>query len=120
MKRRLSSKLSRSAVFALTVAAVAPLAVAGPVGGRAAHAQPADAVTEVARQRYREGVKAYEAGRYEDARSAFLQAYALKRVPAVLLNLGQSELRTVPPRLEEAGKVSMVVTGHSFADTVLH
>ena len=33
-----------------------------------------DAVTEVARQRYEEGVKAYDSGRFEDARSAFLQA----------------------------------------------
>jgi hypothetical protein len=53
-----------------------------------------DPVTEVARQRYEEGVKAFDAGRYEEARSAFLQAYALKRHPAVLLNLGLSELRS--------------------------
>jgi len=64
---------------------------------RTAAAQPAgqaDSVTQIARQRYNDGVKAYDAGRYEDARQAFLQAYALKRHPAVLLNLGQSELRS--------------------------
>jgi hypothetical protein len=60
-----------------------------------------DAVTEVARQRYEEGVKAFDTGRFEDARSAFLQAYALKRHPAVLLNLGQSELRS--GHYEDAG-----------------
>src|SRR5262249_18993268 len=60
-----------------------------------------DSVTVVARQRYTEGVAAYDAGRYEDARAAFLQAYALKHHPAVLLNLGQSELRSNHP--EDAG-----------------
>ena len=66
-----------------------------PLAERSALAQqPADSVTQIARQRYNEGVKAYDAGRFEDARTAFLQAYALKRHPAVLLNLGQSELRS--------------------------
>lgn len=61
----------------------------------------ADPVTEVARQRYQDGVKAFDAGRYEDARAAFLQVYSLKRHPAVLLNLGQSELRSL--HHEDAG-----------------
>ena len=65
-----------------------------PLAERSAHAQAADAVTEVARQRYQEGVKAFDAGRFEDARAAFLQAYALKRHPAVLLNLGLSEVKS--------------------------
>jgi hypothetical protein len=65
-----------------------------PLAERAAHAQGADAVTEVARQRYQEGVKAFDAGKFEDARAAFLQAYALKRHPAVLLNLGLSEVKS--------------------------
>jgi hypothetical protein len=73
--------------------------VSSPVS--APHALAQDAVTEVARQRYEEGVKAFDTGRYEDARSAFLQAYALKRHPAVLLNLGQSELRS--GHYEDAG-----------------
>ncbi len=55
---------------------------------------PSDGVTEVARQRYQEGVKAFDAGRYEDARAAFFQAYALKRTPAILLNIGLSELKS--------------------------
>lgn len=57
-----------------------------------AHAQ--DATTEMARQRFQEGVRFYDAGQYEKARAAFLQAWALKRHPAVLLNLAQSELRS--------------------------
>jgi tetratricopeptide (TPR) repeat protein len=64
----------------------------------AAHAQGAPPAGEqakaIARQRYNEGVAAYDAKRYEEARTAFLQAYAITHVPAVLLNLGQSELRS--------------------------
>ena len=65
-----------------------------PLGPSEAYAQATDPVTALARERFLEGVKAYDAGHYEDARSLFLQAYALKRHPAVLLNLGQAELKT--------------------------
>jgi hypothetical protein len=83
-------KTARSALFcllALTAPAFIPSLPAG-----VAHAQ--DQVTTMARERFVEGVKAYDAGRYEEARTLFLQAYALKRHPAVLLNLGQSELKS--------------------------
>src|SRR5262245_55943067 len=95
MKRRVlaaASVLSLALPSLLTDAGLGSLPFSGPV----ALAQPAasDPVTEAARIKYQEGVKAYEAGKYEDARSAFLQAYALKRVPAVLLNLGQSEIKS--------------------------
>ena len=53
-----------------------------------------DAMIEMARERFQEGVKYYDEKQYEKARAAFLQAYALKRHPAVLLNLAQSELRS--------------------------
>lgn len=56
------------------------------------HAQT-DGETEVARQRFREGVAHYDRQDYEKARLAFLQAYLLKPHHAVLLNLAQSELR---------------------------
>ncbi|UQA56130.1 PEGA domain-containing protein [Polyangium aurulentum] len=88
---------TRACVTALFLSLTAPALLATPL----AHAQGADPVTEVARQRYEDGVKAFDAGRFEDARTAFLQAYALKRHPAVLLNLGQSELRSNHP--EDAG-----------------
>jgi len=95
MKRRVlvaASVLSLALPSLLTDAAVGSLSF----GGSVALAQPApsDPVTEAARQKYQQGVKAFEAGKFEDARSAFLQAYALKRVPAVLLNLGQSEIKS--------------------------
>jgi len=61
------------------------------VGG--AQQAQGDNETEIARQRFREGVAHYDRQDYEKARMAFLQAYLLKPHPAVLLNLAQSELR---------------------------
>jgi tetratricopeptide (TPR) repeat protein len=63
-----------------------------PLSSSTALAQ-SDGETEVARQRFREGVAHYDRQDYEKARLAFLQAYLLKPHPAVLLNLAQSELR---------------------------
>jgi tetratricopeptide (TPR) repeat protein len=63
-----------------------------PLTSGTAHAQ-SDGETEVARQRFREGVAHYDRQDYEKARLAFLQAYLLRPHPAVLLNLAQSELR---------------------------
>jgi hypothetical protein len=51
----------------------------------------------MARQRFREGVQYYDQHQFEKARLAFLQAYALKPHPSVLLNLAQSELRSGHP-----------------------
>jgi hypothetical protein len=67
-------------------------------------AQPADndATTVQARARFKEGVEAFDKGRYEEARLAFLQAYTLKKHPAVLLNLAQSTAKSNRP-LEAAG-----------------
>lgn len=53
-----------------------------------------DPMIKMARERFQEGVKYYDQKRYEEARAAFLQAYALKKHPAVLLNLAQSEVRS--------------------------
>ena len=84
--------LARGSVLA---GAFTVLTLTLPTTPALAQAPPAaDSVTLIARQRYNEGVKEFDAGRFEDARAAFLQAYALKHHPAVLLNLGQSELRS--------------------------
>lgn len=61
--------------------------------GSPALAQSDDSV-EMARQHFREGVDFYDQREYDKARLAFLQAYALKPHPSVLLNLAQSELRS--------------------------
>jgi hypothetical protein len=49
--------------------------------------------TAMARARFKEGVAYYDKGQYELARASFLQAYALKKHPAILLNLGWSCLK---------------------------
>lgn len=81
------------------LAGIAPGWLAESLGPTAAHAQ--DKVTELAREKFKEGVKAYDSGQFEQARTLFLQAYALKRHPAVLLNLGQSEMKA--GYVEDAG-----------------
>jgi hypothetical protein len=58
-----------------------------------AHADD-EATTAIARERFKEGVQFFDQKLYDKARAAFVQAYALKRHPAVLLNLAQSELRS--------------------------
>jgi hypothetical protein len=52
--------------------------------------QTDDPTSATARARFKEGVEFYDKAQYEQARTAFLQAYELKRHPAVLLNLAWS------------------------------
>lgn len=78
---------SRSLVAAILFA-VLPVTVAIP-----ASAQD-DAVTVQARARFKEGVDAFDKGKFEEARLAFLQAYTLKKHPSVLLNLAQSSAKS--------------------------
>lgn len=62
--------------------------------GTTSTARADDPTVVQARARFKEGVTHFDAGRYDAARSAFLQAYTLKPHPSVLLNLAQSELRS--------------------------
>jgi tetratricopeptide (TPR) repeat protein len=73
-----------------------------------------DATIEMARQRFREGVQYYDQKQFEKARLAFLQAYALKPHPSVLLNLAQSELRSGHPD-EAAGHFSQYLRVNTTA-----
>ncbi|HYP78120.1 MAG TPA: hypothetical protein VER12_19240 [Polyangiaceae bacterium] len=59
----------------------------------AGRAADEDTTVAIARERFKEGVAFFDQKQYDKARVAFLQAYALKKHPAVLLNLAQSELR---------------------------
>ncbi len=63
------------------------------------HAETAadGAPTDEARARFKEGVKFYDHGKYEQARVAFLQAYALTNNAGVLMNLAWSCLRAGHP-----------------------
>jgi hypothetical protein len=87
-----ASMRTRVCCAALLLAASSAL-----LGSSVARAEEKDAVTEMARRRFQEGVKFFDQKRYEEARGAFLQAYALKRHPALLLNLAQSEIRSGHP-----------------------
>jgi hypothetical protein len=68
---------------------VAVLATAVP-----ARADDDPTTTAAARERFKEGVTYFDQKQYEKARAAFVQAYALKKHPSVLLNLAHSELRS--------------------------
>ncbi|HEY6727229.1 MAG TPA: PEGA domain-containing protein [Polyangiaceae bacterium] len=81
-------KALRSSLVALALAAFSPCLVSSP-----ALAQE-DPTIEAARERFKEGVSYFDNKEFERARLAFVQAYALKPHPALLLNLAQSELRS--------------------------
>ncbi len=53
-----------------------------------------DPTIQAAHARFEEGVQFYDKGQYENARASFLQAYALHKHPAVLMNLAQSSLKS--------------------------
>jgi hypothetical protein len=77
--------------LSLACTALSPaLASAAP----ATHQSDDDASVAMARERFKEGVAFFDKKDFEKARLAFMQAYALKKHPAVLLNLAQSELRS--------------------------
>jgi hypothetical protein len=66
--------------------------------GRPAHAQgQADPTLQAAHARFAEGVGFFDKGQFEKARASFLQAYALHKHPAVLINLAQTSLRSGHP-----------------------
>jgi hypothetical protein len=78
-------KTSRVALALLI--ALSPCAFAVPA---VAQTGAEDPLTAMARARFKEGVEFYDKGEYDQARASFLQAYALKKHPAVLLNLAWS------------------------------
>jgi hypothetical protein len=86
--------MRRNVSFSLTQLAPAA-ALLGALLLAPAHAFAQDDVTlTMARERFKEGVGYFDKKDFAKARVAFLQAYALKKHPAVLLNLAQSELRS--------------------------
>ncbi|HET9960173.1 MAG TPA: hypothetical protein VFQ61_37035 [Polyangiaceae bacterium] len=68
------------------------------IGSSALHHVPEasaqEDATQAAREAFRQGVTYFDQKQYDKARASFAQAYLLKRHPAVLLNLAQSELRS--------------------------
>ena len=86
MRRNVSLRLTQLGTTAALLGAL--LLVPAP-----AFAQD-DVTLTMARERFKEGVGYFDKKEFAKARVAFLQAYALKKHPAVLLNLAQSELRS--------------------------
>jgi hypothetical protein len=68
---------------------------------------------KLARRRFLEGVAAVDLGKYETARLAFQQAYALKPHPSILRNLGQAEFQ-VGRYLEAARHLSTFLRDTTF------
>lgn len=85
---------TRPVAVALLVA-LAPATFSQPVLAQVGSTD--DATMAMARSRFKEGVEFYDKGEYELARASFLQAYALKKHPAVLLNLAWSCLKSGHP-----------------------
>src|SRR5580658_4260470 len=82
----------RPRLFAFVLlASFVPVAAPAPVWAQSA---AVDANTTLARTRFKEGVAYFDSGRYELARAAFLQAYTLKKHPAILGNLAWSCVRS--------------------------
>ena len=79
---------------ALLCCSLSCTALLGATSALAAPAGEDDTTVTMARERFKEGVAFFDQKQYDKARVAFLQAYALKKHPAVLLNLAQSELRS--------------------------
>jgi tetratricopeptide (TPR) repeat protein len=85
--------------WAQTPTAPAP-AKAAPAAAPAAAAPPTEQQRAAAREAYARGQKAFADGRYEEARSAFAEAYAAVPNPIVLVTLAECDLRL--GRFEEA------------------
>jgi hypothetical protein len=82
--------MMRTRLFAL-VLLVTSVAFASPGWAQSASDE---AATNLARERFKEGVAYFDKGHFEQARGAFLQAYTLRRHPAILANLAWSCLRS--------------------------
>jgi hypothetical protein len=79
-------RITRPIVTALLLT-FAAIPFAAPVRAQGSADDP---TTAMARARFKEGVEFYDKGEFEQARVSFLQAYALKKHPLVLLNLAWS------------------------------
>src|SRR6516225_8166354 len=85
-----------------------------PVAGAQSSAE--DPTTAMARSRFKEGVDFYDKGEFEQARLSFLQAYALKKHPAVLLNLAWSCLKSGHALEADKYFKQFLVEGHDITD----
>lgn len=87
-------KFSVRALLCCSLSCAVLLCAASSFAAPPARTADDDNTVAMARERFKEGVAYFDQKQYDKARLAFLQAYALKKHPAVLLNLAQSELRS--------------------------
>jgi len=88
-----TTPLRRAHIALALLVSLAPATVPQLAFAQAAPAA-ADPTIVTARARFAEGVQFFDKGEFENARASFLQAYALHKHPAVLINLAQSSLRS--------------------------
>lgn len=86
------NRVGRTRHFGRVLGAWLIIGGAGLLCARSALAE--EDATQAAREHFRQGVTFFDQKQFEKARLSFAQAYQLKRHPAVLLNLAQSELRS--------------------------
>jgi len=86
-------KFRARALLCFSLSCTTLLGATSAVSAPAGHSNDDETSVAIARERFKEGVTFFDQKQYDKARVAFLQAYALKKHPAVLLNLAQSELR---------------------------
>ena len=85
----------RIAIVVMVATATRGVTAAPPAPVAASESSPA--ITDAARARFNEGVSLYGKKKYDRALAAFLQAHALAKSPAVLINLGMTSLKMGRP-----------------------
>ena len=73
--------------WAVVSALVATFLCVTPAAARAESSDEAE-ITAMAKEHYKLGLDAYKQGRYPEAIKELKKAYLLKRLPALLLNIG--------------------------------
>jgi hypothetical protein len=82
-------KILLTALLSFGLALPGPLIDRLHIGTRAAYGQEEDPeVTRMAKQHYQLGLEAFKAGKYDVAIKELRKAHVLKRMPAILLNIG--------------------------------
>src|SRR5580658_909715 len=81
------TRMRTGPIAIVLLVAFTPVGVAAPAWAQAA---ADEATTDLARERFKEGVAHFDNGEFELARASFLQAYTMKKHPAILGNLAWS------------------------------
>jgi hypothetical protein len=85
------------AALRIGIVVMAATLTRGAIAAPPSAPETSPAITDAARARFNEGVALYGKKKYERSHAAFLQAHALTRNPAVLINLGLTSLKMGRP-----------------------